>query len=52
MFFQFPMSLKLFRYSATPSAESRGGCEPQRQFPVETHEGNKMLIHTYGEEEE
>lgn len=34
VFFQFWMSL-------TPGTESGGGCELQRQFSVETHEGDK-----------
>jgi len=45
------MSLKLYRYSPTARAESGGGCELQRQFSVETCEGDKMFIHGYGEEE-
>lgn len=51
-FFQFPMSLKLFRCSLTPGTKSRGGCELQRQFSMETCEGDKMFIRGHGEEEE
>lgn len=41
MFFQLPVSLKLSRCPPTPGAESRGGCEPQRQFSMETRKGDK-----------
>lgn len=52
MFFQFPLSLKLFRWSPTADGEREEGCELQRYFFMETCEADKMLIHGYCEEGE